>query len=60
MAAVSPPVLNVGDIFATYTDVKNAVSMYENQQFANYYVSDSRKIEAAKKTTPKVAAKAVA
>ena len=50
--------LALGDAFSSFADVKKAVENYEKSNFVNMYVSDSKTLQAAAKSAPKVAQKA--
>ena len=45
--------LNVGDVFATYDDFRDAVTKYEEATYVNYTVYDSTTVERGRKKQPK-------
>ena len=45
--------LNVGDVFATYDDFRDAVTKYEEATYVNYTVYDSTTVKRGRKKQPK-------
>ena len=50
--------LSVGATFDSFQSVAEAVSKYEREKMANFYISDSKKLMQAAKQVPKLVAKA--
>ena len=45
--------LNVGDVFASYEQFREALTKYEDETYVNYTVYDSTTVERARKKQPK-------
>ena len=51
-------VIELGSKFSSFTDLKNAIELYQQQNHVQLYISDSRKLQAMLTRTPKVAKEA--